>query len=87
MDLLSEVISSTLGALLHSLFCAMMILMCFVTSQPTPLTWWWLSESSGEVLILEVGCTFDHSLEEAFLTELLKYQQLKQTISPPGLQV
>ena len=40
-----------------------------------------VDESSGEVLILEVGCTFDHSLEEAFLTKLLKYQQLKLTIS------
>ena len=34
--------------------------------------------------ILEVGCTFDSSLEEAFLTKMLKYQQLKQTISQLG---
>ena len=43
-----------------------------------------VDESSREVLILEVGCTFDHSLEEAFLTKLLKYQQLKLTISQLG---
>ena len=43
-----------------------------------------VNESRREVFILEVGCTFDHSLEEAFLTKMLKYQQLKQTISQLG---
>ena len=32
---------------------------------------------SREVTTLEVGCTFDYSLEEAFLTKVLKYQPLK----------
>ena len=36
------------------------------------------------MLILEVGCTFDHSLEEAFSTKILKYQQLEQAISQLG---
>ena len=35
-------------------------------------------------VFLEVGCTFVYSLEEAFLTNVLKYQQLKQTISQLG---
>ena len=39
-----------------------------------------VDEESREVIILEVGCTFDHSLEEAFLTKVLKYQQLKNVI-------
>ena len=39
-----------------------------------------VDEDSREVIILEVGCTFDHSLEEAFLTKVLKYQQLKNVI-------
>ena len=43
-----------------------------------------VNENHREVLILEVGCTFDYSLEEAFLTKVLKYQQLKQTISQLG---
>ena len=37
-----------------------------------------------KVFILQVGCTFDYSLEEAFLTKVLKYQQLVQTISQLG---
>ena len=43
-----------------------------------------IDEGSRELLILEVGCTFDYSLEEAYLTKILKYQQLKQTISQLG---
>ena len=33
---------------------------------------------------MEVGCTFDCSLEEAFLTKVLKYQQLKGAVLQPG---
>ena len=43
-----------------------------------------VNESLREVFILEVGCTFDYSLEEAFLTKVLKYQQLVQSISQLG---
>ena len=43
-----------------------------------------VNENRREVFVLEVGCTFDHSLEEAFLTKMLKYQQLEQTISQLG---
>ena len=43
-----------------------------------------VNETLKEVFILEVGCTFDYSLEEAFLTKVLKYQQLEQTISQLG---
>lgn len=43
-----------------------------------------VDEDNREVLILEVGCTFDHSLEEAFTTKMLKYQLLEQTISQLG---
>ena len=43
-----------------------------------------VNESRREVFILEVACTFDHSLEEAFLTKALKYHQLEQTISQLG---
>ena len=43
-----------------------------------------VNENLREVFVLEVGCTFDHSLEEAFLTKMLKYEQLKQTISQLG---
>ena len=35
-----------------------------------------IDEENREVLILEVGCTFDHSLEEAFSTKMVKYQLL-----------
>ena len=41
-------------------------------------------ENHREVLVLEVGCTFDYSLEEAFSTKILKYQQLVQAISQLG---
>ena len=43
-----------------------------------------ISEIHREVLILEVGCTFDYSLEEAFSTKILKYQQLEQAITQLG---
>ena len=43
-----------------------------------------VNENHREVFILEVGCTFDYSLEEAFLTKVLKYHQLEQTISQLG---
>ena len=42
------------------------------------------AEDSREVTILEVACTFDHSLEEAFLTKVLKYQRLKEAIIQLG---
>ena len=45
-----------------------------------------VDEDCREVNIIEVGCTFDHSLEEAFLTKVLKYQQLKNAISQTGYQ-
>ena len=41
-------------------------------------------EWSSEVYILEVGCTFDSSLEEAFYTKLVKYQPLLNTVSELG---
>ena len=37
-----------------------------------------------EVFILEVGVTFDYSLEEAFLTKVLKCHQLEQALSQLG---
>ena len=43
-----------------------------------------VNETHKEVFILEVGCTFDYSLEEAFLTKVLKYNQLEQTIAQLG---
>ena len=43
-----------------------------------------VDEDSREVTILEVACTFDHSLEEAFLTKALKYQRLKDAILQLG---
>ena len=43
-----------------------------------------VDEDSREVTILEVACTFDHSLEEAFLTKVLKYQRLKDAIIQLG---
>ena len=39
-----------------------------------------VDEDSKEVTILEVACTFDHSLEEAFLTKVLKYQRLRDAV-------
>ncbi len=38
-----------------------------------------VNDNHKEVFILEVSCAFDDSLDEAFLTKVLKYQQLKQT--------
>ena len=43
-----------------------------------------VNEIHREVFVLEVGCTFDHSLEEAFSTKILKYQQLEQAITQLG---
>lgn len=43
-----------------------------------------VDEDSREVTILEVGCTFDYSLEEAFLTKVLKYQLLKDAVLQLG---
>ena len=60
-----------------------MMILCSLTLQllvcNTPV--FVVNENHKEVFILEVGCTFDYSLEEAFLTKVLKYQQLEQTIS------
>ena len=37
-----------------------------------------INEDSREVVLLEVGCTFDSNLEAAFVTKQLKYQPLVQ---------
>ena len=43
-----------------------------------------VNEESREVFILEIACTFDPSLEEAFMTKVIKYQPLLNTISELG---
>ena len=43
-----------------------------------------VDEGSREVTILEVGCSFDYSLEEAFCTKVVKYQSLKDAIIQIG---
>ena len=43
-----------------------------------------VDEDSREVTILEVGCTFDYSLEEAFLAKVLKYEPLRNEIEQLG---
>ena len=43
-----------------------------------------VNEGSKTVSILEVACTFDSSLEEAFMTKVIKYQPLLQTITELG---
>ena len=43
-----------------------------------------IDENGRKVFILEVGCCFDSSLEEAYLTKLVKYHPLVQQISGPG---
>ena len=43
-----------------------------------------VNEESREVSVLEVACTFDTSLEEAFMTKVLKYQPLVNAISELG---
>ena len=43
-----------------------------------------IDEAHREVVLLEVGCTFDSSLEEAFNTKQLKYQPLVQAITQLG---
>ena len=40
-----------------------------------------IDEESKEVFLLEVACTFDPNLEEAFMTKVIKYQPLLNTIS------
>lgn len=45
------------------------------------------NESSGEVLVLQVGCTFDRSVEEASLTKLLKISTVLANPFSAGLQV
>jgi hypothetical protein len=43
-----------------------------------------VDEVSREVTILEVSCTFDYSLEEAFLAKVTKYQLLRNEIAQLG---
>ena len=43
-----------------------------------------VDEESREVSVLEMACTFDPSLEEAFMTKVIKYQPLLNTISELG---
>ena len=43
-----------------------------------------VNEELSEVFILEVACTFDSSMEEAFMTKLIKYQPLLNSISEIG---
>ena len=39
-----------------------------------------VNEESQKVLVLEVACTFDSSIEEAFMTKVIKYPPLLNTI-------
>ncbi len=41
-------------------------------------------EDSREVTILEVGCTFDYSLKDAYLTKVLKYKLPRNVIIQLG---
>ncbi len=43
-----------------------------------------VDEDSREVTTLEVGCTIDYSLEDAPLTEVLRYQLLRDVIIQLG---
>ena len=43
-----------------------------------------VDDLSKEVFLLEVGCAFDPSLEEAFMTKVIKYQPLLGAISELG---
>ncbi len=43
-----------------------------------------INEECREVFVLEVACTFDSSMEEAFMTKVIKYQPLLNTISEIG---
>ncbi|KAI2653013.1 Retrovirus-related Pol polyprotein from type-2 retrotransposable element R2DM [Labeo rohita] len=45
-----------------------------------------INEERREVFILEVACTFDSSMEEAFMTKFIKYQQLLNIITEIGYQ-
>ena len=92
VDLITKDISSTLGSSItlykHSTVSPSMFDLCngdvfsnLTANTPDVFV---VNETLREVFILEVGCTFDSSLEEAFLTKMLKYQQLVQTISQLG---
>lgn len=64
-----------------SFFCAILLLV-FCNISANSLDTVVVNESSGELLILEVDCTFSHNLEKAFFTfRLLTYQQLQHTVS------
>ncbi|KAI2660150.1 Biotin--protein ligase [Labeo rohita] len=43
-----------------------------------------VNEGRREVFILEVACTFDSSMEEAFMTKVIKYQPLLNIITEIG---
>ena len=45
-----------------------------------------VNEEISEVFIVEVACTFDYSMEEAFMTKIIKYQPLLNIISELGYQ-
>ena len=43
-----------------------------------------VNEENRSVYILEMACTFDSSLEESFMTKVIKYQPLLQSIIELG---
>ncbi len=43
-----------------------------------------INEECREVSVLEMACTFDSSMEEAFMTKVIKYQPLLNIISEIG---
>ena len=43
-----------------------------------------IDEEAKEVFLLEVACTFDPNLEEAFMAKVIKCQPLPSTISELG---
>ncbi len=42
------------------------------------------NNNNREVFVLEIACTFDSSMEEAFMTKVIKYQPLLNVISEIG---
>lgn len=63
-----------------------MIWICFLIYQICQMLLLFLEGGQREVFILEVCCSFDYSMEQAFAAKLLKYQTLVSRLNSLGYQ-
>ena len=81
---ISKYLASTVRMYKHSRVISTMLQLCDkpdIFNTPDVVV---VDEESREVSVLEMACTFDLSLEEAFMSKVIKYQPLLNTISELG---